>query len=201
MNKVTLFLTIACIALLILTGGLYRSNERNKEKYLIEVNNKKALERSNEEQKLQFKLTLEELRYSTDSLNQRINDLLKENKIKQKKITSLQYTLDTFSRTDTVILKDTIFKDPEFRLDTLIQDSPYYSCELSLKYPSLISISPSFTNEKLVTFSYAKETIKPRKKFFLCYWFQKKHIVCQIEVINTNPYIEGRVERFIEIIK
>lgn len=201
MSKVILFLTITCVVLLVLTGGLYRSNEKNKEKYLIEINNKKALERSNEEQKLQFKLTLEELRCSADSLNQRINDLLKENKIKQKKIASLQYMLDTFSRTDSMVLKDTIFRDPEFRLDTLIQDSPYYNCKLSLQYPSFISISPSFTNEKLVTFSYVKETIKPRKKFFLCYWFQKKHIVCQIEVINTNPYIEGRVERFIEIIK
>ena len=45
-----------------------------------------------------------------------------ENGIKDKKIKALQYQLEHFSKKDTIFIRDTIFKDPGFILDTCLVD-------------------------------------------------------------------------------
>ena len=46
-----------------------------------------------------------------------------------------------------------------------------------------------------------KETINPPKKFFLFRWFQRKHTILEVNMVEKNPYIENKNNRFIEIIK
>ena len=145
-----------------------------------------------------FQFTIDQLQYSNDSLNRKIMSVVRENDIKDRDIRSLQYQLEHFSKTDTIVLRDTIFRDPTFRLDTCIMDEWNTSC-ISLAYPGQIGISNSYVNEKYIIVNSKREPIRPHKCGFVNF-FRKKHTVLEIDVIDKNPYVETERQRFIEII-
>lgn len=147
-----------------------------------------------------FQLTIAQLKYSNDSIFQELDKVRKELKIKDSKLKSLQYISSNFTKSDTIILKDTIFKDERIDIDTLLSDE-WYSINVGLRYPSSITVTPKFKSEKAVIVSAKKETVNPPKRFFLFRWFQKKHIVLHVNVIEKNPYIEDQDNRYVEIIK
>jgi hypothetical protein len=147
-----------------------------------------------------FLLTIDQLKYSNDSIFQELNKVRKELKIKDSKLKSLQYISSNFTKSDTIILKDTVFKDERIDIDTLLSDE-WYSINVGLRYPSSITVTPKFKSEKAVIVSAKKETVNPPKRFFLFRWFQKKHIVLHVNVIEKNPYIEDQDNRYVEIIK
>lgn len=147
-----------------------------------------------------LKLTIEQLNYSNDSILQELNASRKELKIKNSKLQSMQYVASTFVKTDTIVLRDTVFKDTKMNIDTLVSDE-WYSVRLGLKYPSTIAVSPEFKSVKNIIVSAKKETVDPPKKFFLFRWFQKKHYVLNIDVIEKNPYVQNQVNRYVEIVK
>lgn len=147
-----------------------------------------------------FLLTIDQLKYSNDSIFQELNEVRRELKIKDSKLKSLQYISSNFTKSDTIILKDTVFKDERIDIDTLLSDE-WYSINVGLRYPSSITVTPKFKSEKAVIVSAKKETVNPPKKFFLFRWFQKKHIVLHVNVIEKNPYIEDQDNRYVEIIK
>lgn len=147
-----------------------------------------------------FLLTIDQLKYSNDSIFQELNEVRRELKIKDSKLKSLQYISSNFTKSDTIILKDTVFKDERIDIDTLLSDG-WYSINVGLRYPSSITVTPKFRSEKAVIVSAKKETVNPPKRFFLFRWFQKKHIVLHVNVIEKNPYIEDQDNRYVEIIK
>lgn len=147
-----------------------------------------------------FLLTIDQLKYSNDSIFQELNEVRRELKIKDSKLKSLQYISSNFTKSDTIILKDTVFKDERIDIDTLLSDE-WYSINVGLRYPSSITVTPKFKSEKAVIVSAKKETVNPPKRFFLFRWFQKKHIVLHVNVIEKNPYIEDQDNRYVEIIK
>lgn len=147
-----------------------------------------------------FLLTIDQLKYSNDSIFQELNNVRRELKIKDSKLKSLQYISSNFTKSDTIILKDTIFKDERIDIDTLLSDE-WYSINVGLRYPSSITVTPKFKSEKAVIVSAKKETVNPPKRFFLFRWFQKKHTVLHVNVIEKNPYIEDQDNRYVEIIK
>lgn len=147
-----------------------------------------------------FLLTIDQLKYSNDSIFQELNEVRRELKIKDSKLKSLQYIFSNFTKSDTIILKDTVFKDERIDIDTLVSDE-WYSINVGLRYPSSITVTPKFRSEKAVIVSAKKETVNPPKRFFLFRWFQKKHIVLHVNVIEKNPYIEDQDNRYVEIIK
>ncbi len=147
-----------------------------------------------------FLLTIDQLKYSNDSIFQELNEVRRELKIKDSKLKSLQYISSNFTKSDTIILKDTVFKDERIDIDTLLSDE-WYSINVGLGYPSSITVTPKFRSEKAVIVSAKKETVNPPKRFFLFRWFQKKHIVLHVNVIEKNPYIEDQDNRYVEIIK
>jgi hypothetical protein len=147
-----------------------------------------------------FLLTIDQLKYSNDSIFQELNEVRRELKIKDSKLKSLQYISSNFTKSDTIILKDTVFKDERIGIDTLLSDE-WYSINVGLRYPSSITVTPKFKSEKAVIVSAKKETVNPPKRFFLFRWFQKKHIVLHVNVIEKNPYIENQDNRYVEIIK
>jgi hypothetical protein len=106
----------------------------------------------------------------------------------------------SFTRTDTVTLRDTLFRDPSIAIDTLIGDK-WYNVRLGLKYPSMVAVKPYFKSEKHIIVSSKKETVNPPKKFFLFRWFQRKHYVLHIDVVEKNPYVDRESTRYVEIIK
>lgn len=147
-----------------------------------------------------FLLTIDQLKYSNDSIFQELNEVRRELKIKDSKLKSLQYISSNFTKSDIIILKDTVFKDERIDIDTLLSDE-WYSINVGLRYPSSITVTPKFKSEKAVIVSAKKETVNPPKRFFLFRWFQKKHIVLHVNVIEKNPYIENQDNRYVEIIK
>lgn len=145
-------------------------------------------------------LTVDQLEYYSDSVLQKLNETRKELKIKDKDLKALQSMTSTLTKTDTLVLTDTLYKDPSLAIDTVIGDE-WYKVNIGLKYPSTISVTPEFKSEKHVIVSTKRETINPPKKFFLFRWFQKKHTVLQMQVIEKSPYIQDENSNFVEIIK
>ena len=147
-----------------------------------------------------LQLTVAQLEYFNDSVLVALNETREELKIKDKNLKALQAVNSVFTVTDTIVINDTIFKDPYLQIDTLLGDK-WYSLEMGLKYPSTITVNPKFTSEKHIIVFTKKETVKPPKKFFLLKWFQRKHHVLNVEVVEKNPYVQGESSKYVEIIK
>ena len=185
------------------TYTLYNRNQDLKEEISVSMSNQKAFIAENsslKEENRVFKFTVEQLNYYNDSILQKMNDVRKELKIKDKNIKQLHYLLSVSTKKDTVLFTDTIFRDKSLALDTIIGDK-WYNIRLGLKYPNLIYTEPTFTSEKYIIVNKKKETINPPKKFFLFRWFQKKHWVMEVHIKEKNPYIKETNNKFVEIIE
>ena len=148
-----------------------------------------------------FKLNLDQLKFYNDSILQKLNTVRKELKIKDSKLQTMQYLLTEASKIDTLLIRDTIFRDPNFQLDTIVEHKPHYQLKLSMTYPNEVIINPSFYSETFIFTHQIKETINPPKKFFLWRIFQKKHTVVEVNIVEKNPFIIHKQNKFIEIIK
>lgn len=154
---------------------------------------------ASENEKRVFKLSLDQMKASKDSIFQKMLLMQKELRIKDKNIAQLQYRLSTAKRVDTLKLRDTIFV-PDFKIDTVIGDK-WFSQELHMEYPNTIISSPEITLENYVALNNKRETVKPRKKFFLWRWFQKRQTVTEVEVVEKNIYVKDSISRFVIINK
>lgn len=182
---------------------LYTNNQSLKEELSISVSNEKAFITENsslKEENRVFKFTVEQLNYYNDSILQKMNNIRKELKIKDKNLKQLQYLLSVSTKKDTVLFTDTIFRDKSLALDTIIGDK-WYNIKLGLKYPFYIYTEPTFTSEKYIIVNKKKETVNPPKKFFLFRWFQRKHWVMEVHIKEKNPYIKETNNKFVEIIE
>ena len=146
-----------------------------------------------------LKLTINQLNYFNDSILNEMNKVRKELNIKDNKLKSLSYINSVIEKRDTIIFNDTIFIE-NIKIDTVIEDK-WYSMKLDLEYPNRIITEPSFISEKYIVVSRKKETINPPKKFFISRWFQRKHWVMEVNVVERNPYIKESNNRFIEFYK
>lgn len=191
------------ITLFIGSYVLYIRNQSLNKKLSILRFNEKAFIAENsslKEENRAFKFTVEQLNYYNDSVLQKMNEVRKELKIKDKNIKQLQYLLSVSTKKDTVLFTDTLFRDKELALDTIIGDK-WYNIRLGLKYPNLIYTEPTFTSEKYIIVNKKRETVNPPKKFFLFRWFQKKHWVMEVHIKEENPYIKETNNKFVEIIE
>ena len=167
---------------------LYNRNQDLKDEISVSMSNQKAFIAENsslKEENRVFKFTVEQLNYYNDSILQKMNNIRKELKIKDKNLKQLQYLLSVSTKKDTVLFTDTIFRDKSLALDTIIGDK-WYNIRLGLKYPNLIYTEPTFTSEKYIIVNKKKETVNPPKKFFLFRWFQKKHWVMEVHIHCTT---------------
>lgn len=189
--------------LAISTYTLYTNNQKLKEEISISMSNQKAFIAENsslKEENRVFKFTIEQLNHYNDSILQKMNEVRKELKIKDKDLKQMQYLLSDAQKRDTVIFRDTLFRKPTLKIDTLLGDR-WYQMKLGLRYPSTIITEPKFTSEKYVIMNYKRETIDPPRKCFIARWFQKKHKIVEVNVVEKNPYIENKKSKFIEVIK
>lgn len=178
-------------------------SEELAHKVSVSKSNEKAFISENDnltDSNRELQLTVSQLNYFNDSLLKAMNNVRKEIGVKDKQVESLQYLLTKASRHDTIQFRDTIFMSNITNVDTIIKDD-WYNVKLGLNYPSTISITPTFISEKYIVLSYKKETIDPPKKFFLLRWFQKKHKIIKIDIVEKNPYINNIKQRYIRIIK
>lgn len=179
------------------------SKSKTENRWKEAVTNIKSYENmfsDSKDKSIAFQLTIAQLKHYNDSIFQELNDVRKELKIKDSKLKSLQYISSNFVKSDTIILKDTIFKDKRINIDTLLSDE-WYSMRVGLRYPSSVIVTPRFRSEKNVIVSTKRETVNPPKRFFLFRWFQKKHTVLHVNVVEKNPYIVNQDNRYVEVVK
>ena len=205
-SSISKYIRIALIAIfagLVITVFVQHRNNKNlKEQVSVAVSNEKALfaeADSLKSTKQSLQLTIQQLRYFNDSINTKLLNAAEELDKKDKNIRQLQYQLAQSTRIDTVVFRDTLFKDSTVKLDTVLGDK-WYTVKLGLRYPSTIIVNPTFNNETYTIFSYSKETVKPPKKFFMWRWFQRKQQIVEVNVIQKNPYTKNKEQRFIDII-
>lgn len=199
------YLILTIIILLGIIGVGWQQLKEVDEKWKVAEANVKAYSNAlsaTNSANIALQLNVDQLSYFNDSVLQALNETRKELNIKDKNLKALQAVSSSFSKKDTITITqvDTLFKEPTLAIDTLIGDN-WYSVRLGLKYPSTIAIQPEFKSEKHIVVSSKKETVNPPKKFFLFRWFQKKHYVLNIDVVEKNPYVNGESSRYVEIIK
>lgn len=202
MKNIKWLLAAMFIGLIISNILLIKSNHNKDKQISIDAINIKAYDSQlsglTNDNRI-FKLTIDQVNYFNDSILKKMNTARKELGIKDNQILQMQYQLSNIEKADSVVLLDTIFiKD--FELDTIIGDQ-WASNHLILKYPNYIKSTPRFKSESYVFVEAKKETVNPPKKFFLLRWFQKKHTVATVDVLERSPYIEIKQKRFIQIIK
>lgn len=197
-----LSLAIGLVVLLSATFKMYSDLQKYKALYARELNNVEAYDRLHsdmQEEIHEFKMTMDELKASKDSINKKLIRTVDSLKIKGKNVQYLQYNTSIIQKTDTIVMNDTIFRDP-VNVDTIVGDY-WYNMKLSLKYPSTIITEPTFKSEKQVIISTKKEYNNKPSKIFFIRWFQKKHNVVTVDVVESNPYIENKENRFIKVVK
>ena len=195
------YFVIIALGLALLTSWKY--NKDAQKKWETAMANIKAYDSELsglKEKSTAYQLTINQLKYSKDSVLKKLEETRKELKIKDKNVQSVQYIESTFTKTDTILMRDTLFKEPSLSLDTLFGDR-WYKIRLGLHYPSSITIQPEFKSEKHIIVSTKKETVNPPKKLFLFRWFQKKHTVLKVDVVEKNPYIDNSNSRFIKVVR
>lgn len=201
---------IIIIGYAVLIGLLLISlKDRNnyKDKYSVAVANNKAYDEqlsSAKNKNIALQLTTDQLNYAKDSILNKLKETKESLKIKDNNIKSIQYISTTLTRTDTITLNDTIFKetikDRYLAVDTIVGDK-WYSTNIKLLYPSTIVLKPKFNSEKHIIVSTKKETVNPPKKWWLLRLFQKKHKVLNVTVVENNPYVTNQESKYVEIIK
>lgn len=198
------YVVVAIIIVLIVIIGVQSNNMKIlKSELITSRSNEKAFISENDSlrnKNLAFQFTIEQLHYFNDSIIDKMNDVKKELKIKDKDLKQMQYLLSEAQKVDTIVFRDTIFKDMSIHIDTLIGDE-WYNMKLGLKYPNTIITAPTFKSEKFVIVNSRMETVDPPKKCFIARWFQKRHRVVEVTVLEKNPYIENKESRFIEILE
>ena len=194
------------ILILILVGAVAYLSYQNKQlttKYETSIENIKAYDAQLsglKDNKRVFNLTIDQLNYSNDSIINRMKEVQKELGIKDKRLQQLQYEASHAQRHDTIVLRDTLFRDPQLKLDTIVGDK-WFKTNLHLEFPSTIALKPEIELERYTFINGKRETVNPPKKFFLFRWFQKKHTVVEVNVREMNPYVKNKTQRFIQIIE
>jgi hypothetical protein len=202
MNK---YLVITIIVLFAIIGAGWQQIQHANRMWEVAEANVKAYNEelsTSKNKNVALQLTVDQLSYFNDSVLQALDETRKELKIKDKNLKALQAIISGFTRRDTVTIVqvDTLFKEPTLDIDTLIGDA-WYNLQLGLKYPSMIAIKPYFKSEKHIIVSSKKETVNPPKKFFLLRWFQRKHVVLHIDIVEKNPYVENENSKYVEILR
>lgn len=202
--KKYLYIVVFTLAVSFIGLFYYQKSNLNKYKNLYnrELQNVEAYQAANSGLKgnvRQYQMTMDDLRASRDSLDRKLVKAVKSLKIKDKKIEYLQYQAKTIHKTDTIQMSDTIFV-PEAHIDTLIGDK-WYNLRLKLDYPSTIVASPTFNSEQYVVVNTKREYNKKPSKLFFIRWFQKKHWVTEVNVIERNPYIDVKQQKYIKVAK
>lgn len=194
------------ILILILIGAVAYLSYQNKQltaRYSASIENIKAYDTElsglTNDTKV-YKLTIEQLNYFNDSIIKKMKVVQKELGIKDKRLQQLQYEASHAQRHDTVVLRDTLFRDPQLKLDTIVGDK-WFKTNLHLEFPSTIALKPDIELERYTFINGKRETVNPPKKFFLFRWFQKKHTVVEVNVREMNPYVKNKTQRFIQIIE
>lgn len=207
-SKIKNYIIYIFIALTLTMGGLYWYENIRRQKaeseLVLEVNNRKAAERGvqiwrDEAGKahatsIEYMYTLNEFKHSADSVNKRLLNHLKNSDVKMKNVERL---LEVSNRGHTILTDSILIPHMPDTIITLTDPWTINKIHLS---PRNISSEILTTDTLTGVFTSHKETVKPPKKFFLCRWFQKKHTIVEVDIMNANPNVEITNQKLIKII-
>lgn len=193
------------VILLLASFYVISINNQNK-KLKAEINNRietiKSYENENSKMSdliITQKRTIGELSASNDSINKELVRKIKELKIKNNKIKELQFLSQEATKVDSIYVRDSIFIH-DFSLDTTISDK-WYRLNMTLMYPNLIVINPTFNSELSIIKHQSKEYVDKPRKCWIGRLFQKKILVEKVDIIENNPYIKTKIYRDVDIVK
>ena len=147
---------------------------------------------------IQFSYTISELNYSNDSLVKEMVSLKRDLKIKDKRLASLAYLQSMANIKDTVRLIDTVFVEG-IKIDTTVRNK-WYTIGLHLEYPHMVGLNIKVPSEKYIVSSYKKVLLNP-SDCNIVNWFKKRSKIVEVEVVEKNPFIINKKQKFIEVIK
>ena len=203
MNKLRIIEFLGSLLIILGSFIIFKNNQRLRNDLDISKQNietllqvRDTLESSNKA----LLINVELLNNSNDSIIKELNNIRKSLKIKDKEIESLHKINSEIHRVDSLIVRDTIFNEPDICIDTTLYDYWGFT-NIFLKYPSFINVeSVMDSNLSIYTF-YRKEPIKKPKKTKIGRFFQKKRKVLEMEVVENNPNIVIKQNKFIKVIK
>lgn len=197
----TIIKIVLGLAIVVGIGFLIDSNIRLKESVKTYDNNIKAIsyERDSLNSSLiAYKMDVTELEMLNDSVINNLNNLRKELKIKDKQLLQMQSIKTEVTTKDSIIVKDTIFRQDFVKLDTTITNK-WYDINIELEYPSTLKVETSYRSDLSVLAYSSKEILGTPKKCALGRLFQKKYKVIRVEVHDANPFSEIKESKFIII--
>lgn len=200
MNKI---FTVAIIILASCLAAAVLEYKDVKSKYLNAAETIKAYDAQLDSTKASnrvFKMTIDQLEHSADSILRDSQKIREQLKIKKKNVQTVQYISSVIHKTDTLVMNDTILQPVVQRVDTVIGDD-WYQLHLKMCYPDTLIFSPNFKSSQYIIAHVKKETIDPPKKWWWQRLFQKKHKILSVEVVEKNPYIDVKTNKYVEIIK
>lgn len=201
MNRYIFYIKLILIIGVALTITILSiSNSKLKESVSVYDNNFKALNLERDSLKntaIAYKFNIEQLEYINDSVIEDLNNTRKKLQIKDKEILQMQSIKTEISTKDSILIKDTIFRDTFIKIDTVISDK-WHTIAISLQ-PSKLHIYTRYFSDLQVFAKSSKEIIGTPKKCFIGRMFQAKHKVIRVEVIDKNPYAIVKDKKFIII--
>lgn len=202
MKYIRLAIAALIVGLLISLSILYTKFTTLQNDYSIAVGNEKALLHSNSNLQHDIgvlQLTVDQLSYFNDSVLVKLDSVRNALKVKDKDLQYLQYMYSSMEKKDSIVfIKDTIFVR-DLHIDTTLI-SKWYNLNLKLDYPNSVVVAPEVTSEQYVIIHSNREPIKPPKKCKIGQWFQKKHTVLNVEIMEENPYIKQKNNKFVKIL-
>jgi hypothetical protein len=163
-------------------------------------NNFKALtlERDSiKKEAIAYKFSVEQLEYLNDSIIDNLNDMRVKLNIKENQLLQMQNIKTEVTIRDSVFFKDTVFKTSFVKIDTIISDN-WHSLAISLNKNKL-NIETKYKSDLCVFAKNSREILGTPKKCAVGRWFQKKHNVIRVEVIDRNPYSVIKEQKFVII--
>lgn len=201
MKKYIRIIKVVLVILVISVISILVINNRNlRESNSIYDNNFKALNLEKDslsKAAIAYRFSVEQLEYINDSIIEDLNNTRKQLQIKDNQILQMQSIKTEISTKDSIFIKDTIFRDSFVRIDTTLQDK-WHTIKISLQ-PSKLTIDAKYRSELQVFAKSSKEIMGTPKKCFVGRWFQKKHKVIRVDVMDKNPNAIITEKKFIII--
>ena len=115
-----------------------------------------------------YKMTIDQLEHSLDSSFMEYQTIRKQLGINKKSVQTVHYISSVITKTDTLVMNDTILQPVAQSVDTVIGDE-WYRLRLKMSYPDTLIFSPNFKSSQYIIAHLKKETVDPPKKW----WWQR----------------------------
>lgn len=171
--------------------------ERLYEKELQNVEAYKSENSGLEGELRQYKMTIEDLYSSRDSIDRKLMEVKEQLKIADNQLQNMQYNQVVITKTDTMTIHDTIFREGT-AIDTTLGDY-WFNVKLELKFPSTVVLTPTVNSEQYVYIYNKKQYVHTPSKICFIRWFQKKYWSTEVKVEEKNPYIKVVKQKFIKV--